>query len=403
MRIAIKRNKINKFSIIIFFILYFTVGTLLQLPAGELLRWGGCVLLAIIGTKDSFKTKKSFHFFPSYYLYLIVPFVLSMFGHANISVYGTIRFSSFLLLIFSLYSYYNRKKVDEIYIQKHFEIFAKILCLITIIQIILLLLNINEFGTFKGIYDNKNYFTTISSVSLISSLWLILNNKNYKYSIFLFSNIILLISTGSRTGVVSLFIIMLCLPFIIYNGNTLRNILKVMLSIMILGLICILVLKKIELPALSRLLAPESSDGSTGFERTGYWDAAIPLFKQKPIFGWGNSAADYYISNSNTLYNWGFHNTYLIILVENGIIGSFFYSCFFITGLFKNMKKYIKLDLFADEKIFIKTLTLICIVLLINAFTESFLFAAGNPMAVCFWFSFIILDKYIELKFSKEQ
>ncbi|MGV2643163.1 hypothetical protein GNF86_17190, partial [Clostridium perfringens] len=162
-------------------------------------------------------------------------------------------------------------------------------------------------------------------------------------------------------------------------------------------MISFIVLKYIDIPAIDRIFQKSTQNGSTGLNRGEYWMSAFDIFKEKPIFGWGNSSVYYHIMNHASDRIWGFHNSYLVILVENGLIGSIFYFMFFLFSFLINMRRYFICNLDKCDKVFVKTLFLICMTLLINAISEAFLFAVGNPVSICFWLCFIMIVKILEI------
>lgn len=375
------------------------MGTMLELPGGELLRWMGVMLIGILGSWEYLKKNTPFKVFPYQYSLLLFPAMFSFFHDSNIASIGIMRSASFFFLIYALSSYYSREKVTREYIESHFTIFSTFLVGVMSLQGTFLLMNLNEFGFFKGIYNNKNYFTSIGIVALICTIWLIIRNEKYKilYKMYFLLITVLLVATGSRTALIGIVIVILSLPIIFFEQTKAGGKLKIILVMLLILGFSAIAIQYIEIPALTRLLSEKSIDGSTGFSRSGWWYNAIPIFQKKPLFGWGNSAVYYHITNLNEGELWGFHNSYLVILVENGIIGSLFYLFFFVVSIYKTGVLYYKSNLKKHEKKLIKLMVLICMFLMINAFAEAFLFAVGNPMSVSFWLILIMLERYLSL------
>ncbi|MPQ44412.1 O-antigen ligase family protein [Clostridium tarantellae] len=405
LKVRKKEKKIDSIFFIIFLCFYFTVGTSLSLPKGEVLRWIGCFILGIIGLMPMIKEKNELKIWPSYYNFLIFPTIISLCINPQVFFTGFFRFGSFILFITSLFLYYYRKKVNCEYIKKDFKKFSVIVIFLILVQFVMFIFNLSELGKFHGMYGNKNYLATISSVSLICLIWMFINSKKSKFFIIILfvSNITVSIATGSRTAIVCLGIILFSLPFIIFKQNNIGNKIKALLIELALLILIFFLCKHIEIPALKRLLDSQAGNAATGFSRDIVWEQAFIFFKQKPLLGWGNSASYYNIYKLNKGLIWGFHNSYLVILIENGICGTIFYILFFLCGFYINSIKYKKAKLNSTDNKFVKILFLICLVLLINAISESFLFAVGNPMSVCFWLPFIMLDRFLDIKLNSTE
>ncbi|MFJ7847256.1 O-antigen ligase family protein [Peribacillus sp. NPDC097206] len=274
-----------------------------------------------------------------------------------------------------------------------------LLGIIIVYQFILLGSEIFNFGRFSGIYSNPNMLSSLSLSTTVCSLWMIFkSNKKFIGWVFFLAGIIVTISTGSRTGLIGLVIILIGSLFILFELKYTLQKIKFIFSIIIVSLVIAFIMNFIDIPALNRLLGEKTVDNSTGFSRGDIWIDGIPIFMEKPLFGWGYGSANYhiYINNPSEFSQWGIHNSFLIILIENGILGSVLYLAFFIFCFIKLKNKYKSLKLEIKQKKFTKIIFLLCIVLLINGMSESFLFSVGNPMSIPFWYSLLTLDIYLK-------
>ena len=87
-----------------------------------------------------------------------------------------------------------------------------------------------------------------------------------------------------------------------------------------------------------------------------------------------------------------------MMFIDYGIVGTLLHIMFFISIARNNIKIYNKAILQPRERRFVKLLSVICIMLLINAIAESFLFSVGNIASVCFGLSLTILDLFMKQK-----
>ncbi|HGH1676145.1 O-antigen ligase family protein [Clostridium perfringens] len=392
----IKKERLIKTSFILFLIFYLTIGTSLSLPKGNILRWIGCIVLIMISLLSKFKNRDNFRIYPFYFNYILIAIVFSFIFNSYVIYIGFFRALSFFIAVSAIFLYYDRKEITIQYIKNDYKIFFIIIVLITIIQFIFLTLNFNEFGNFKGIYGNRNFYTSINLISLVMSINIFLRKRFFGITLIAI-NIILLFSTGSRTAIIGMIFILMIFPVLFLDNININKILKLSFIYLIIIMISFIVLKYIDIPAIDRIFQKSTQNGSTGLNRGEYWMSAFDIFKEKPIFGWGNSSVYYHIMNHASDRIWGFHNSYLVILVENGLIGSIFYFMFFLFSFLINMRRYFICNLDKCDKVFVKTLFLICMTLLINAISEAFLFAVGNPVSICFWLCFIMIVKILEI------
>lgn len=399
---TIKGNKIkvDKIFFTVFIIVYLTLGTEIKLPYKEVLRWCVSLFLLIISLCSKYKYNDRFRILPKRYLLIVLHAILSVFLLDDGLMYGIMRFISFLLVCISLYLYFDRKNMTVDYINEHITLFSMIICIMMCWQLVIYIEQGLPTGSFSGVYANKNMLVSVVIVAEVCSLWIIQCSKSKLQNIgkiFFIINLILIIATGSRAGIICLGYILLMIPFIDKRNLSLDTLLKKSLKICLGMFALYIILKYIDIPALDRIFSESSSDGSTGISRGDLWINAIDILIEKPIFGWGYGSVGYHTFVTNkTQYYWGVHNSFIVILIEGGIVGSILYLTFFMITFKEASNCIIKLK-DKQKKIEIIILSILVSVLMINGISESFLFSVGNPVSMCIWMFIILLNKKIEL------
>lgn len=136
--------------------------------------------------------------------------------------------------------------------------------------------------------------------------------------------------TSSRAGFVSLAIILIAMIFLSKKDDKIMDIIKkifiILIVVIVLGYI---VSRYLPESSLDRLLKFEEYKAGSG--RSDRWEAAIKLFIQRPMFGWGWGG---YLTGYGAI-----HNTILTSLCDVGIIGTTLLFIPVIAGLYKAMKK----------------------------------------------------------------
>ncbi|MGV2643306.1 hypothetical protein GNF86_17965, partial [Clostridium perfringens] len=221
----IKKERLIKTSFILFLIFYLTIGTSLSLPKGNILRWIGCIVLIMISLLSKFKNRDNFRIYPFYFNYILIAIVFSFIFNSYVIYIGFFRALSFFIAVSAIFLYYDRKEITIQYIKNDYKIFFIIIVLITIIQFIFLTLNFNEFGNFKGIYGNRNFYTSINLISLVMSINIFLRKRFFGITLIAI-NIILLFSTGSRTAIIGMIFILMIFPVLFLDNININKILK---------------------------------------------------------------------------------------------------------------------------------------------------------------------------------
>lgn len=411
-----------KISYCVFLLIYCLSASEWELPASSLLRWVGMGIMAFFGTVDllkwvalSIKNKAQHGPIEKYktirekreriiyawpFNFLVLVYVIGCFVSDDNFGTGVKRAISFFLLIYALYSYFQRQKTTSKDMMSYFRIFGIALCLLMYAMVLYYVAFGGSIGDFKGIYANKNYLVSISCTAVCTGVFLVLETRNIlKVAAIggLVCATFVTIATGSRAGIICMALAYLAVPFITMEAKSFGQKLKIIIGLAAVVIVFLIVAKRSDIPALERMLAGDSANGATGLSRGNTWALANDLIVRRPWLGWGNSAA-YYNTFVAPRYGWGVHSSYLMILVDHGIIGAILHGLFMLFFAFRNLKRYFSADLSNKERRFVKILSVTCLMLLVNAAAESFLFAVGNIASVSFWLPLVILDVFLYMK-----
>ncbi len=394
---------------ILYYILFFMFSIFYLLTASQfqfggitILRWVGSVLLImyVILIAKQRKIRLPIHF-----IFIIIALLPTLFGiNGAGTIYSYERIISWLLVVLGMWMFMDTSICKVKTLENLFEIYSSISGVLMVCSVLLDTTSIRM----TGVYMNANFLSCIAVFSFVASFGLIFIRhsriKKIIYFIFSVSAARCIIGSGSRMGIVCLICAVYIIPIVIGENSKKYNILKKLCFIIIITFIAKYILEHTEILALERLfLVSSSNNGSVGLTRGDTWIDVWNIFREKPLIGWGYAAVGYnvFINRSST-YNWGMHSSYFVILCEMGIVGSVLFLCFFakhFIGVISKAKK-IKNYILSEQYSFIKLLIICCLVMLLNAYSESFLFSVGNPMAVCFWVPFVMVWIY-ENKLAK--
>ncbi|QHA93675.1 O-antigen ligase family protein [Bacillus sp. N1-1] len=183
-----------------------------------------------------------------------------------------------------------------------------------------------------GTFYNPNYNALFLNV-LINIFFTLLIYHKKKY--FLFMTIILtilLLYTGSRTGVISLIVslavILLLTLFVSNNIIKLRIKIKLLIAALLISLITISFIYPYIMESFKRFRDIENIQLNFT-TRVDAWETAIVYFKLHPLLGNGPGKA---IMDS-------FDNNYILIIFRNGLIGLCLYLLFLLYNIFLPLTK----------------------------------------------------------------
>ncbi len=374
MSLSIKKIKKIVFSFAL--LIFLLVGSIYQLPYNSVLRWLIIIILLVLIMIENNKNLR----LPSKTIILFIPYMTTFFLVSDRGIlYSIERSISFLLTYFTLLLLFQDLEQNEL--KEYLENIGMILNIVTVLNFAQFVLT-RQYISFSGIYANQNYLVTILIISLIFEIYFIQSKKSKVNIVFAIINIILLVLSGSRAGIVCLIVVYFSIPLFFYRNNSVKSMLKIFIEFFVLIILGILIIRKYDIQALDRIFAEKDTlYYSTGLSRGNYWTMSIPIFKTHPLFGWGINISYLNINNltdCGNIYDWGFHNSYLIILCETGIVGTFCFLYYIFNSIIQARKSW----LYSIET---RLLIIGIIVVMINAFAESFLFAMGNVSAFLFW------------------
>tara|TARA_B100001939_G_C16922153_1_gene609882 strand:- start:78 stop:1856 length:1779 start_codon:yes stop_codon:yes gene_type:complete len=224
---------------------------------------------------------------------------------------------------------------------------AQLLSFFLLLESLYLIIDYNISRSFiKGIAQNPN----ISSSSILFKLIFFLYLKNnFDYSKFKFLiwiieiiAIISIIILQSRLGLLSIIFIYFS---IFMTQRLIRK--KTIFSFLIILTSFIYFSNTTN----SNILSYNFSEDESSIQRIEFYNTAIDLIKQKPLFGFGLGSWKYEslsyssLKNEKILVPYYTHNDFLQTFVEMGILGFIIYLSFFIKIGFEIFKKF-KLDSF---------------------------------------------------------
>ena len=224
---------------------------------------------------------------------------------------------------------------------------AQLLSFFLLLESLYLIIDYNISRSFiKGIAQNPN----ISSSSILFKLIFFLYLKNnFDYSKFKFLiwiieiiAIISIIILQSRLGLLSIIFIYFS---IFMTQRLIRK--KTIFSFLIILTSFIYFSNTTN----SNILSYNFSEDESSIQRIEFYNTAIDLIKQKPLFGFGLGSWKYEslsyssLKNETILVPYYTHNDFLQTFVEMGILGFIIYLSFFIKIGFEIFKKF-KLDSF---------------------------------------------------------
>ena len=224
---------------------------------------------------------------------------------------------------------------------------AQLLSFFLILESLYLIIDYNISRSFiKGIAQNPN----ISSSSILFKLIFFLYLKNncdyskFKFLIWIIEiiAIISIIILQSRLGILSLIFIYFS---IFMTQRLIRK--KTIFSFLIILTSFIYYSNTTN----SNILSYNFSEDESSIQRIEFYNTAIDLIKQKPLFGFGLGSWKYEslsyssLKNERILVPYYTHNDFLQTFVEMGILGFIIYLSFFIKIGFEIFKKF-KLDSF---------------------------------------------------------
>lgn len=319
-------------------------------------------------------------------LFSIFALFFSFFSiNIKISLFKSITF--ILLILFSLiiipeFTKCYKKKIGVL------KIFKNIMLVLIILNTVVFILSTQWayktfIARFQGVFSNPNTLGMFLFVSLPVFVYFFLssNKKLEKIVNFIFILLIFMLAifTFSRAALLGMLIFMMVILFYLK---------KRLFKIIFLTSIVLLVIL-FSSPTLMELLRL-SEDPFTYRDRI--WQIGLESFSESKIIGKGYGTTQQIMSNKFILkkydvskYHLGkhFHNIYVEILCETGLIGIILFSLFIIFTIHKFVR-LIKTSQ-NEKKIFAISVYSLFIGVIVHGFFESMLLSAGNISNLIVW------------------
>lgn len=351
-----------------------------------ILRWIlPVILLLMVSQKKGWKVPA-----PATYIFLFIIAVIPSFFQSIDWSTSVSKAISFILITYSFYVFFigadNLVKLED-----YLRIALACILVFQLINIVFCVigLGVAEDGRYMGFTTNANTLGIYSCLGFWAAYYYY---KHYNGIIkwfaafMLLSSIVLALLSGSRSGFVMILLNIIIYMFLNCYSSFVRFLVIILVGIM-LYLIFSGSLSFLNISALDRLLAED------GMSRGDIWDTGINVWRENQIFGCG-----YRVSRllNTSIGNEGmdFHNSYLSLLAEIGIWG--------VSWMFFGVvPKIIQLIRYATNMIKQSHASgflvagFMLVSLMINAWSESFLFSVGSTEAFVFWMLFDWMIVYI--------
>ncbi len=200
---------------------------------------------------------------------------------------------------------------------------------------------------------------------LIIALHSLLGQKNGKllrtlFDLFTIALVLIAIFMGgSRGGILGLFVgISVYFTFWVLKTNSGSLLAKSIMAVFLLTLMAFLITSQVDEELLQRIM-PSTYLADRGANRLDTWIRAIQVWSQKPILGCG-------IGGFAGITGKGVHNTYLLVLTEQGLIG---FICWFSALLSVVVNAWKK----RDYLILSLVLSMMVIIFFLDAYQKKFM------------------------------
>lgn len=318
------------FLYVLILIMYFPLEKIFYYPSHY-------IFIPILSFFILLKIKFNKKYFFSYELYFFIFFLLSIFRSFFSKYFEesvTLIIGFIISILYYLYVCYYLNRYNPRIIERKIKMATLIFLILNFIVAVTDFGKIIDRGVTRitGVFTDPNLFC----LAIIIPIGYFLSKKqDFFDKLISCSAIILFLKTFSRGGIVGL----LFLFFIIFlqKDKNIRFYFKYILLI-ILFLVFIYFLKDYLIECINfEKLCSRIKDlninsinkNNLGSGRIRLWIYGLELLKNNFFFGIGMNNAPLYLLELKGDYHY-LHNTFLEILVENGILGSFFYFLFLI-------------------------------------------------------------------------
>lgn len=355
--------------------IYISLDSRYSVPLSEIWRWSlPIIFIVIMIIKNGSVNYPSGALWPL----LIIIFFLSSLYSINI-LYSIERAISFLLIILMFYLYFT-------FLSHDYELENAIWYLGILFigyEILNILFISSSTGRATGITGNSNSLGLWSNIAFVFAFYYIKDTKSKWKKIFLalvmVGSVYAAIVAGSRTYTICLLLNFAIVYFNIFKGNVKYMVLTITVFLGIFFWNQILSFIN-ELPGIQRFY-------ELGTSREDIWAAGLSLFRRRPLVGWGYGVNQQlntikylgYIKGYGD-YGFAFHNSYLSVLIETGIVGLSIVVIHFIIVLYNGVKA-----LWKTPNGTLKCVLLIIVNMLICFYGGSSMTSVGSTEGFFFW------------------
>lgn len=345
----------------------------------SILRWSLPVVLFLLAfQKISWKAPA-----PATYIILFTVAVIPSFMQSVELSTSVNKAISFVLITYSFYVFFICAK-NLAQLEDYLRLALACVLLFQFMNVVFCIVGLGsaDDGRYTGFTTNANTLGIYSSLAFWAAYYYY---KHYRgiikvFAVFmLISSFVLAILSGSRSGFV-----MIMLNIVVFMFLDSRSAFIRVLIIIFMGITLYLMLSGslnfLNISALNRLLA------ENGTNRGDIWDTGIKVWRESPIFGCGYRVSKL-LNNSFGHEGMDFHNSYLSLLAEIGIWGVSWISI----GIAPKIMRLIRCgnDILKQSRTSgFLVAGFMVISLIINAWSESFLFSVGSTEAFVFWMLF---------------
>ncbi len=306
--------------------------------------------------------------YASIFLFGLGAIVSAVFSNHVMNV--VIKTLTIILMFFVCSAYFSLNRINTI--KSFFWIMKKVSYFILIFNLLYLIIGRGMFyGVFRGFFTNRNACGAAIVITFLVLLGSFIQERRTIDLFFLMLNTYFIFLTESRGTFIGVLIgIGIFLFFVSKNKKSFIG-----------KIICILILIFVfwdtisNIPIVSRIL-------EEGLQRDELWEYAFENIRLHPWVGVGFSSSS--LENQLGAYSgMNYHNSYIAMLADVGIIGVTFFIIMFIKIGRKIYSNYSNISL--ENKIQFVTLLSICIAFLGLSFGEAYLLVAGSPFSFIFW------------------
>ena len=377
MRIKLSKDRLDSFSkiqrqyiwiLLISFILYILCTSIFPVMTSIALKSRFIILPTIILCACCQHIQKVHIDYMSIFLFGLGTTISAIYSNHIMNV--TVKSLTIILMFFACSIYFSINRINTI--KSFFWILKKVSYFILIFNLLYLIIGKGiVYGVFRGFFSNRNACCAAIVITFIVLLGSFIQERRMIDLLFLVLNVYFIFLTESRGTFMGALIGSGVFLFLISKNK------KRFIGKMACVLILIFVFWDIisDIPIVARIL-------EEGLERDELWEYAFENIRLHPWVGVGFSSS-MFENQLNVYSGMTYHNSYIAMLADVGIIGVTLFFIMFIrigTKIYRNYK-----NISREMRGRFVTILSICIAFLGLSFGESYLLVAGSPFSFIFW------------------